>query len=108
LLAALARLLPRDRRGSVFVRPETIRRWHRTLVSRRWTQQDSAGIDLERLGDPAEQLIENVVEQKRGNSDLGVRRRDPSPASATQLVKYDVAHIREPPHKSPQVFGLES
>jgi putative transposase len=37
LLAALARLLPRDRWGSVFVRPETIRRWHRTLVSRRWT-----------------------------------------------------------------------
>jgi putative transposase len=37
VLAALARLLPRDRRGSVFVRPETIRHWHRTLVKRRWT-----------------------------------------------------------------------
>jgi putative transposase len=37
LLAALVRLLPRDRWGSVFVRPETIRRRHRTLVSRRWT-----------------------------------------------------------------------
>ena len=36
-LAALARLLPRDRWGSVFVRPETIRHWHRTLVKRRWT-----------------------------------------------------------------------
>ena len=35
LLAALARLLPRDRWGSVFVRPETIRRWHRTLIARR-------------------------------------------------------------------------
>ena len=40
LLAALARLLPRDRWGSVFVRPETIRRWHRTLVARRWTYPD--------------------------------------------------------------------
>ena len=30
-LAALSRMLPRDRRGSVFVRPETIRRWHRSL-----------------------------------------------------------------------------
>jgi putative transposase len=37
VLAALARLLPRDRRGSGFVRPETIRHWHRTLVKRRWT-----------------------------------------------------------------------
>ena len=37
VIAALARLLPRDRWGSVFVRPETIRRWHRSLLSRRWT-----------------------------------------------------------------------
>jgi hypothetical protein len=36
-LAALARMLPRDPRGSVFVRPETIRRWHRSLLARRWT-----------------------------------------------------------------------
>ena len=37
VLAALARLLPRERWASVFVRPETIRRWHRALVERRWT-----------------------------------------------------------------------
>jgi putative transposase len=36
-LAALARALPRERWGSVFVRPETIRRWHRSLLARRWT-----------------------------------------------------------------------
>ena len=36
-LAALARALPRDRWGSLFVRPETIRRWHRALLARRWT-----------------------------------------------------------------------
>jgi putative transposase len=36
-LAALVRLLPRERWGSVFVRPETIRRWHRSLLARRWT-----------------------------------------------------------------------
>jgi len=35
-LAALARMLPRDRWGSVFVRPETVRRWHRLLIARRW------------------------------------------------------------------------
>jgi putative transposase len=36
-LAALARMLPRNRWGSVFVRPETIRRWHRSLIARRST-----------------------------------------------------------------------
>jgi len=37
VLAALAGLLPRDRWGCLFVRPETIRRWHRSLLARRWT-----------------------------------------------------------------------
>jgi putative transposase len=37
LLSALAQLLPRDRWESLFVRPETIRRWHRALVAGRWT-----------------------------------------------------------------------
>jgi hypothetical protein len=36
-LTALGRMLPRDRWGSVFVRPETIRCWHRALLARRWT-----------------------------------------------------------------------
>jgi hypothetical protein len=36
-LAALVRMLPLERSGSVFVRPETIRRWHRSLLTRRWT-----------------------------------------------------------------------
>ena len=36
-LAALSRMLPRERWGSVFVRPETIRRWHRSLRARHWT-----------------------------------------------------------------------
>jgi hypothetical protein len=37
VLAALARMLPRERSGSVFVQPATIRRWHRSLLARRWT-----------------------------------------------------------------------
>ncbi len=36
-LAALVRMLPRNRWGSVFVQPETVRRWHRSLIGRRWT-----------------------------------------------------------------------
>jgi hypothetical protein len=37
LLAAAARVLPRRRWAALFVRPETVLRWHRALVARRWT-----------------------------------------------------------------------
>jgi putative transposase len=37
LLAALSRLLPRARWSVFLARPETLLRWHRRLVRRRWT-----------------------------------------------------------------------
>src|ERR1039457_6843849 len=37
-LAALARLLPSRRRQGMIVTPQTLLRWHRQLVRRRWTQ----------------------------------------------------------------------
>ena len=37
LLAALARLLPRDRWRTFLVSPTTLLRWHRDMVARRWT-----------------------------------------------------------------------
>lgn len=36
-LAALSRLLPRQRRSAFGVRPETLLRWHRRLVAKHWT-----------------------------------------------------------------------
>jgi putative transposase len=36
-LAALSRLLSRERRRALFVTPQTLLRWHRELVKRRWT-----------------------------------------------------------------------
>jgi len=36
-LAAAARLLPRERWGSFLVTPQTLLRWHRELVRRKWT-----------------------------------------------------------------------
>ena len=38
-MAALTRLLPTRRRLGLLVTPSTILRWHRRLVSRRWTTQ---------------------------------------------------------------------
>jgi putative transposase len=37
-LAAASRVLSRDAWGSFLVRPETLFRWHRQLVSRKWTR----------------------------------------------------------------------
>ena len=37
-LAALTRLLPSPRRRGLIVTPQTLLRWHRELVRRRWTQ----------------------------------------------------------------------
>jgi putative transposase len=36
-IAALARLVPRERWAAFLVTPETILRWHRSLVRSRWT-----------------------------------------------------------------------
>jgi hypothetical protein len=37
LLAALAKLLPRERWAVFLVTPSTLLRWHRELIARRWT-----------------------------------------------------------------------
>jgi len=37
-IAALARLLPHQRRHRLGVTPQTLLRWHRELVRRKWTQ----------------------------------------------------------------------
>src|SRR5262245_33474270 len=37
LLAVASRALPRDRRASFLVTPQTLLRWHRMLVRRKWT-----------------------------------------------------------------------
>jgi transposase InsO family protein len=51
LLAALAKLLPRDRWAVFLVTPSTLLRWHRELIARRWTYPpadgDRRGVDEE-------------------------------------------------------------
>ena len=61
MISALVRRLPRSRRVRMLVTPETILRWHRRLVTRRWTGPFRAA----RPGDPAGQ----------GEPDLGLPTR---------------------------------
>ena len=42
LLAAASRLLPRERWSAFLVSPQTLLRWHRELVARKWTYQRRA------------------------------------------------------------------
>ena len=69
LLAGLSRLLGRRRRGRFFVQPETLLRWHRDLVRRRWTYPHRSG----RPSVPAG-TVEIVLRLARENPTWGYRR----------------------------------
>src|SRR5918912_1753722 len=64
-LAALARVLPQPRRRSLFVTPQTLLRWHRELVRRKWTQpRRSAGRPP--LDDRIRQLVLRFARENPG------------------------------------------
>src|SRR6266545_408484 len=69
VLAGLARLLPRPSWRGLFVRPETLLRWHRDLVRRRWSHPH-------RRGRPAvtAELCGLVLRLARENPTWGYRR----------------------------------
>ena len=70
LLAAVARVLPRERWAAFLVTPSTLLRWHRELVARRWTYPHSGGgrrgLDLE--------IVELVLRLARENPRWGYVR----------------------------------
>jgi putative transposase len=70
LLAALFRLLPRARWPVFAVTPQTVLRWHRDLVARRWTYLARAS-GRPRISKTIRGL---VVRLARGESELGHRR----------------------------------
>lgn len=70
LVAALARLVPRERWAAFLITPETILRWHRKLVRRRWTYPHR------RPGRPPlpAQTVELIVRLARENPRWGYLR----------------------------------
>ena len=69
-LAALSRLLAKDRWSAFFVRPETLLRWHRRLVARHWTYPRC------RPGRPpiGEELVTLIVAMALDNPTWGYQR----------------------------------
>src|SRR5918911_1404090 len=70
LLAALAKLLPRERWSVFLVTPSTLLRWHRKLIARQWTYprtgRNQRGLD--------EQVVALVVRLARENPRWGYLR----------------------------------
>src|SRR3990172_1326436 len=70
LLAVAARALPRDRWASFMVAPQTLLRWHRELVKRKWTYP------AKRRGRPSldPEICELICRMARENSRWGCVR----------------------------------
>ena len=69
LLAGLSRLLGRRSLGRLFVQPETLLRWHRDLVRRRWTYPHRSGRPSVPSG-----IVEIVLRLAKENPTWGYRR----------------------------------
>lgn len=69
-LAATARMLPRERWGAFVVRPQTLVRWHRELVRRKWTYR------AKRAGRPpiAPEIRELILRMAKDNPRWGCVR----------------------------------
>lgn len=57
LLAAASRLLPRDRWSSFLITPQTLLRWHRELVSRKWTYHRRRTVGRPRIDPDVRELV---------------------------------------------------
>jgi transposase InsO family protein len=69
VLAALARILPKALRAHRIVTPETLLRWHRYMVTKKWTQPKAPG-----RPPLAGELAELIVKLARDNPSWGVVR----------------------------------
>ena len=69
LLAGLSRVLDRRRQGRFFVQPETLLRWHRDLVRRKWTYAHRPGRPSIPMG-----TISIILRLARENPTWGYRR----------------------------------
>src|SRR6266542_4506042 len=65
MLAAASRVIARDRWGLFLVRPQTLLRWHRELVRRKWIYQRRAKSGRPAIGDGVRALILRMARENR-------------------------------------------
>jgi hypothetical protein len=110
LLTALSRLLPRVRWSAFLVQPETLLRWHRRMVRRRWTYP------ITFIGRPPvpEEVQQLVVRLARENPRWGYQRihgellRLGCRVSASSIRRVLRAHGIDPAPDAPQPVGDRS
>jgi hypothetical protein len=71
VLAALSRALPRERWSAFLVTPQTLLRWHRELVRKKWTYLKGAKTPI--------RVLTSASVPSAGRADLAHLRRPPTP-----------------------------
>jgi putative transposase len=104
LVTALARLLPKQRRLGLLITPRTLLRWHRDLITRKWTQPSTPGRPSKTTG-----LRALILRMARENDGWGYRRIHGelvglgyklAPSTVWQILKN--AGIDPAPHRNSQ------
>jgi hypothetical protein len=80
VFAALTRWLPKDLHCHRLVTPGTILRWHRQLVTRRWTYPNRPGRP------PIDDVVASLVERMRGRTRAGAIGGSRASCSSSAIV----------------------
>ena len=84
VMAALSQMLPRPRRSSFVVRPQTLLRWHRELVRRKWTYRRNAIAGRPALADDVRALIVRMARETLGGGACASGASWPSSGSGSR------------------------
>jgi putative transposase len=95
LLAALSCLLPRARWSVFVVRPETLLRWHRRMVARRWTYPTTSN-GRPAISDEAQQLVVRLARENPRGLPADPRRALAARVSASSIRRVLRAHDLDP------------
>src|SRR5712692_472409 len=103
VLALLARLLPRQRWSAFFVTPQTLLRWHRDLVRRRWTYPGRRR-GRPSIPDKTRELVERLA-RENPRWGLPAHRRRAKASRRVHLGQLCMPHPARSGHRSgsPQV-----
>jgi hypothetical protein len=92
LLAGLSRLIPRAKRTRFFVQPDTLLRWHRDLVPRKWTYPNPSG--RPRIPAGTVQVVIRLAREnptwdyRRIHGELSILGIDMAPASVWNILQH--------------------